>query len=102
MFFSFNTIFITYNAKSIFTGSRGRKGWNNELNKTVEILNIQNEVNDLTFTTKFIMKTVKEKIDVRDQNLHKSLTQEIRCLLTNDNQPISPRVEMFEVFFSNR
>jgi hypothetical protein len=75
------------------------------------------------------MKTVKEKIDVRDQeewynelfndrgnqngnklrtyrqfriNLHKSLTQEIRCLLTNDNQPISPRVEMFEVFFSNR
>jgi hypothetical protein len=133
---------------------------------------IQNEVNDLTFSTKFIMKTVKEKNDVRDQeewydelftdrgnqngnklrtyrqfkqirctetyvsrlvhrpyrramalfrpfrpreahheiletvlvssiriNLHKSLTQEIRCLLTNDNQPISPRVEMFEVFF---
>jgi hypothetical protein len=24
-------------------------------------------VNDLTFSTKFIMKTVKEKIDVRDQ-----------------------------------
>jgi hypothetical protein len=32
-------------------------------------------------------------------NLHKSLTQEIRCLLTHENQPISPRVEMFEVFF---
>ena len=30
-------------------------------------MNIQNEVNDLTFSTKFIMKTVKEKIDVRDQ-----------------------------------
>jgi hypothetical protein len=30
-------------------------------------LNIQNKVNDLTFSTKFIMKTVKEKIDVRDQ-----------------------------------
>jgi hypothetical protein len=27
------------------------------------------------------------------------LTQEIRCLLTHENQPISPRVEMFEVFF---
>jgi hypothetical protein len=38
-----------------------------EVNKTVEILNIQSEVNDLTFSTKFIMKTVKEKIDVRDQ-----------------------------------
>ena len=37
------------------------------VNKTVEILNIQNEVNDLTFSTKFIMKTVKEKIDVRAQ-----------------------------------
>ena len=33
----------------------------------VGILNIQREVNDLTFSTKFIMKTVKEKIDVRDQ-----------------------------------
>jgi hypothetical protein len=33
-------------------------------------------------------------------NLHKSLTQEIRCLLTHENQSISPRVEMFEVFFS--
>lgn len=32
-------------------------------------------------------------------NLHKSLTQEMRCLLTHENQPISPRVEMFEVFF---
>lgn len=30
-------------------------------------MHIQNEVNDLTFSTKFIMKTVKEKIDVRDQ-----------------------------------
>jgi hypothetical protein len=32
-------------------------------------------------------------------NLHKNLTQEIRCLLTHENQPISPRVELFEVFF---
>lgn len=32
-------------------------------------------------------------------NLHKSLTQEMCCLLTHENQPISPRVEMFEVFF---
>jgi hypothetical protein len=30
-------------------------------------LNIQNEVNDLTFSTKFILKTAEEKIDVRDQ-----------------------------------
>ena len=30
-------------------------------------MNIQTEVNDLTFSIKFIMKTVKEKIDVRDQ-----------------------------------
>jgi hypothetical protein len=91
------------------------KGCNHEVNKTVEILNIQNKVNDLTFSTQFIMKTVKEKIDVRDQEewydelftdrgnnrikLHKSLTQEIRSLLTHENQPISPRVEMFEVVF---
>ena len=47
--------------------SRRRKGCNHEVNKTVEILNIQNKVNDLTFSTQFIMKTVKEKIDVRDQ-----------------------------------
>ena len=38
--------------------SRRRKGWNHD---------IQNEVNDLTFSTKFITKAVKEKIDVRDQ-----------------------------------
>ena len=54
-------------SKISWWASRRRKGWNHELNKTVEILNIQNEVNDLTFSTKFIMKTVKEKIDVRDQ-----------------------------------
>jgi hypothetical protein len=34
-------------------------------------------------------------------NLHKSLTQEIRCLLTHENQSISPRVEMFEEFISS-
>ena len=45
----------------------GVKMLNHEVNKTVEILNIQSEVNDLTFSTKFIMKTVKEKIDVRVQ-----------------------------------
>ena len=47
--------------------SRRRKGWNHEVDRTIEILNIQSEVNDLTFSTKFIMKTIKEKIDVRDQ-----------------------------------
>ena len=47
--------------------SRRRTGWNHEVNKTVQILNIQNEVNDLTFSTKFILKTAEEKIDVRDQ-----------------------------------
>jgi hypothetical protein len=30
-------------------------------------LNIQNDVNDLTFSTKFILKTAEEKINVRDQ-----------------------------------
>ena len=47
--------------------SRRRKGWNHEVNKTVQILNIQNDVNDLTFSTKFILKTAEEKINVRDQ-----------------------------------
>ena len=42
--------------------SRRRKGWNHEVNKTVEILNIQNEVNDLTFSTKFLMKTLKKRL----------------------------------------
>jgi hypothetical protein len=95
-----------------------------EVNKTVEILNIQSEVNDLTFSTKFIMKTVKEKIDVRDQeewydelltdrgnqnrkvsciriNLHKNLRQEIRCLLTHENQPISPPLTDFQFKWAN-
>jgi hypothetical protein len=66
MFFSFNTIFITYNTKSIFTGTGGLAYLPVSMASGSD-LNIQNEVNDLTFTTKFIMKTVKEKIDVRDQ-----------------------------------
>lgn len=46
--------------------SRRRKGWCRDVDKFTELLNIRNTVNDLSLSTKTVMKFVTDKIKVLD------------------------------------